>query len=84
MTVLVFNILTENLVQIDDRIGKSGWISQEIGLLQGDPLSPDTVQLLHGRCGRKNQGWNQSEDIYTQITRPWQQRTKKNSKRPWS
>ena len=40
MTVRISNILTENLVQIDDGIGKLGWISQEIGLLQGDPLSP--------------------------------------------
>jgi hypothetical protein len=33
---LVPNILAENYVQVSDNIGKSAWIRQENGILQGD------------------------------------------------
>jgi hypothetical protein len=39
LTMLISNILAFNRIQIDDRIGKSHWLIQTNGVLQGDPLS---------------------------------------------
>ena len=46
LTVLISNILPENHIQIDDGIGRSSWISQTNGVLQGDPFSPILFNAL--------------------------------------
>ena len=40
ITRIIKNILTNNVIQIDDSIDKSNPIEQKNGVLQGDPLSP--------------------------------------------
>ena len=43
---LISNILAENHLQISNNIDRSEWISQENGVLQGDPLSPILFNIL--------------------------------------
>ena len=43
---LISNILSENWIQVDDNVGKSEWISQRNGVLQGEPLSPILFNVL--------------------------------------
>ena len=45
-TTLISNILAENHIQIDDGVGKSEWLPQTNGVLQGDPLSPILFNVL--------------------------------------
>jgi hypothetical protein len=46
MLKLISNILAENYVQVSNNVGKSAWISQENGILQGDPLGPLFFNVL--------------------------------------
>jgi hypothetical protein len=53
LTTLIFNILVDNQIQIDDGIGKSQWLIQTNGVLQGDPLSPILFNALTHDVGAK-------------------------------
>lgn len=46
LTRLIGNIMAENYIQINDSVGKSNWISQKNGVLQGDPMSPILFNIL--------------------------------------
>jgi hypothetical protein len=53
LTMLISNILADNQIQIDDGIGKSQWLIQTNGVLQGDPLSPILFNALTHDVGAK-------------------------------
>jgi len=53
LTTLISNILADNQIQIDDGIGKSHWLIQTNGELQGDPLSPTLFIALTHDVGAK-------------------------------
>ena len=46
LAMLISNILADNQIQIDDGIGKSCWLIQTNGVLQGDPLGPTLFNAL--------------------------------------
>jgi len=53
LTTLISKILANNQIQIDDGIGKSQWLIQANGVLQGDPLSPILFNALTHDVGAK-------------------------------
>ena len=53
LTMLISNILADNQIQINDGIGKSHWLIQTNGVLQGDPLSPILFNALTHDVGAK-------------------------------
>jgi len=53
LMTLIPNILADNQIQIDDGIGKSQWLIQTNGILQGDPLSPILFDTLTHDVGAK-------------------------------
>jgi len=53
LMMLISKILVDNQIQIDDGIGKSLWLIQTNGVLQGDPLSSIPFNALTHDMGAK-------------------------------